>query len=242
MIASMHQPEHLPWLGFFDKLRCCDVLVVLDTVQFARRDFQNRNRIKGAAGPIWLTVPVESKGKVDQAIEEVRIVEEQSWRRKCWAAIRLNYGKAPHFAEHAPFFEALYAREWTRLLDLNMAVIRYLVEQFGITTRLVAGSELGVRERGGTAVALAACRAVGAATYLSGAFGRDYLDERQFAEAGIAVRYQEFRHPAYPQLHGGFLPQMSAIDLLFNCGPESRAVLERAEVSPSPSPSAVTDD
>ena len=233
MIATIHQPEHLPWLGFFDKMRQCDVLVLLDTVQFARRDFQNRNRIKGSDGALWLTVPVASKGNFDQAIEDVEIVHDGKWRRKCWNAMHHNYRNATHFADHRPFFEALYEREWTRLVDLNLAVIRYLADQFGIKTRLVTCSELGIRERGGTNVALASCRAVGAASYLSGAFGKDYLDEEQFAEASIAVRYQDFQHPTYPQLYGEFLPKLSAIDLLFNCGPESRAIIEAANPSRS---------
>jgi len=236
MIATMHQAEHLPWLGFFDKLRQCDVFVLLDTVQFARRDFQNRNRIKGANGPVWLTVPVASKGSFDQSIGEVAIVNDRDWRRKCWSAIEHSYRKAPHFTGHRAFFEELYRREWTRLLDLNLAVIRHLAEQLGIGTRLVLGSELGIRDRGGTQVALAACRAVGATTYLSGAFGRDYLDEEQFHAASVAVRYQDFQHPVYPQQFGAFLPKLSAIDLLFNCGPESLAILERA----NPSRSSVT--
>ena len=225
MIVTIHQPEHLPWLGFFDKMRQCDVLVLLDTVQFARRDFQNRNRIKGSDGAVWLTVPVASRGKYDQAIEDVEIVNDYDWRRKCWNAMQHSYGKALHFAEHRPFFEALYEREWTRLVDLNVAIIRHLAEQLGIGTSLVTSSELGIRERGGTNVALAACRAVGAKTYLSGAFGKDYLDGDQFAEASIALRYQDFDHPTYPQLFGAFLPCLSAIDLLFNCGPESLAII-----------------
>jgi hypothetical protein len=231
MIATMHQPEHLPWLGFFDKMRQCDVLVLLDTVQFARRDFQNRNRIKASSGAIWLTVPVVSKGKVDQVILDVEIAQDGAWRRKCWNAMQHSYGQAPHFAEHRPFFEDLYGRDWPRLVDLNLAIIRYLVEQFGIGTRLVTSSELGIREQGGTAVALACCRAVGAARYLSGAFGRDYLDEQAFADASVEVCYQDFQHPVYAQLHGEFVPKLSAIDLLFNCGPESRAIIERANPS-----------
>ena len=236
MIATMHQPEHLPWLGFFHKLRQCEAAVLLDTVQFARRDFQNRNRIKGANGPIWLTVPVASKGSFEQDIEAVAIVDDRDWRRKCWSSMEHSYRRAPHFAEHRPFFEDLYAREWTRLVDLNVTIIRYLAGQLGIGTRLVLSSELGLRARGGTEVALAACRAVGATTYLSGAFGREYLDESLLAAAGIAVRYQAFRHPTYPQQFGEFLPQLSAVDLLFNCGPGSGAVLDAADAAPEAQP------
>ena len=145
MIATMHQTEHLPWLGFFHKLRQCEAAVLLDTVQFARRDFQNRNRIKGANGPIWLTVPVASKGSFEQDIEAVAIVNDRDWRRKCWSSMEHSYRRAPHFAEHRPFFEDLYGREWTRLVDLNVTIIRYLAGQLGIGTRLVLSSELGLR-------------------------------------------------------------------------------------------------
>ena len=233
MIATMHQPEHLPWLGFIDKLRQCEAAVLLDTVQFAKRDFQNRNRIKGANGPIWLTVPVATKGSYEQDIESVAIVNDQDWRRKCWSAMEHSYRRAPHFAVHRAFFEDLYRREWTRLVDLNVTIIRYLAEQFGLGTRLVLASELGLRVRGGTEVALASCLAVGGTTYLSGAHGRDYLDEAQLAAAGIAVRYQDFQHPTYPQQYGEFVPSLSAVDLLFNCGPGSRAVIEAANPAPA---------
>lgn len=228
MLVTIHQLEHLPWLGFFDKLRQAECFVLLDTCQFAKDDFQNRNRIKTAAGPAWLTVPVYKSGRSEQIINTVRICNDRNWRPQCWNQMRQNYADAPFFAVHAPFFSELYARPWESLAELNITIISYVAEQFGLGGRFVRASTLGIDVRGATAVNLALCRAVGATAYLSGRAGRDYLDEAQFAAHGIAVRYQEFRHPVYPQLGEPFTPGMSAIDLLFNCGPASLDIIAAA--------------
>jgi len=228
VFVTIHQPEHLPWLGFFDKLRQAELFVLLDTCQFAKDDFQNRNRIKTANGPTWLTVPVYKTGRSDQTINEVKICNDRNWRQRCWSMMRQSYGRAPYFNDHAPFFADLYRHDWRSLVELNITIITYLAEQFDLGGRFVRASELGISERGPTTVNLAICRAVGASAYLSGRAGRDYLDEAQFAEHGIRVVYQDFQHPRYPQLWGEFAPAMSAVDLLFNCGPTSRAVIDGA--------------
>ncbi len=228
MLVTIHQPEHLPWPGFFDKLRQADLFVLLDTCQFAKDDFQNRNRIKTPNGPTWLTVPVYKTGRSEQMINEVEICNDRNWRQRCWSLMRQNYGRAPYFNDHAPFFADLYRHDWRSLVELNIAIITYLAEQFGHGGRFVRASELGISERGPTTVNLAICQAAGASVYLSGRAGRTYLDEERFAEHGIRVIYQDFLHPVYPQLWGDFMPAMSAVDLLFNCGPASRAILEGA--------------
>lgn len=228
MLVTIHQPEHMPWLGFFDKLRQADLFVLLDTCQFAKDDFQNRNRIKARRGPAWLTIPVYKAGRSEQLISDVAICNDRDWGRQCMALLADSYGAAPHFAAHRPFFAELYGRTWTSLAELNIAIITYLAEQLGLGGRFARASELGIAERGPTTVNLAVCRAVGATAYLSGQAGRTYLDETPFAESGIAVRYQEFRHPVYPQLWGPFVPAMSAIDLLFNHGPDSLAIIAAA--------------
>lgn len=228
MLVTIHQPEHLPWLGFFDKMRQADVFVLLDTTQFAKEDFQNRNRIKTQSGPVWLTVPVFKTGRSNQSILEVEIDDSRKWRSRCWNLIREHYRDAPYFADHQPFFQDLYARKWTRLADLNLIIIRYLAEHLGLSTKLVLASELGIYERGATKVLLAICRLLGADEYLSGKYGRQYLDETQFAEHGIQVRYQDFHHPSYPQLWGDFVSHMSTVDLLFNCGEASLEIIARA--------------
>ncbi len=231
MIVTIHQPEHLPWLGFFDKMRQADVLVLLDTTQFAKDDFQNRNRIKTSNGPIWLTVPVLKKGASQQRITEVRICNHENWRNRCWDLIYRSYRNAPHFGEHKETFRELYAREWVSLADLNTTIIRYLTECLRLKTILLTASELGVYERGATNVNLTICRLLGADVYLSGKFGRQYLDESQFAAHNIAVTYQDFRHPVYPQLWGDFLSHLSTIDLLFNCGDASLDIIAQANQS-----------
>jgi len=232
MIVTIHQPEHLPWLGFFDKMRQADVFVLLDTTQFAKDDFQNRNRIKSAKGPAWLTVPVFKKGRSEQSILDAEICNDRNWRNRCWSLIYQNYRDAPYFADYRQFFEELYAQKWSKLVELNTAIIRYLTEQLGLKTKLVMASELDVYERGSTRVNLTICRVLGADVYFSGKFGRQYLDETQFAEHGIKVRYQDFYHPVYPQLWGDFLSHMSVVDLLFNCGKASLGIIARANPFP----------
>jgi hypothetical protein len=228
MIVTIHQPEHLPWLGFFDKMRQADVFVLLDTVQFSKGDFQNRNRIKAQNGATWLTIPILKKGKSKQRIIGVEISNDRDWANRCWTLIDESYKDAPHFAEHRSFFEDLYAREWSKLVDLNTVIIRYLIDALALRCQVIAASELEIHEQGGTDLLVGICGALDADVYLSGSQGRTYLDESCFAKHGIEVRYQEFRHPVYPQLWGDFLSQMSTIDLLFNCGASSLEVIEAA--------------
>lgn len=231
MIVTIHQPEHLPWLGFFDKMRQADVFVLLDTTQFAKDDYQNRNRIKTAQGATLLTVPVYKHGRSLQLIRDVEICNDTNWRGRCWNQISQSYRTAPYFAEHRPFFHDLYSRPWTKLCELNSTIIRYLAACLGLTTTLLTASELGVFERGGTNVNLAICRALGASAYLSGKHGRQYLDEDRFVEHGIRVTYQDFQHPLYPQQWGAFVSHLSIIDLLFNCGEASLRIIAEAQGS-----------
>lgn len=228
MIVTIHQPEHLPWLGFFDKMRQADVCVLLDTTQFAKDDFQNRNRIKAVEGPAWLTVPVFKKGVAHQLIRDVKICNDRNWKNRCWSKMLLSYRDAPFFQDYKEFFLGTYNKEWSDLLALNDSIIRFLRDQLGLKTDLLLASELGVYERGGTTVNLEICRRLGAHTYLSGRNGRAYLDEQLFAEHNIEVRYQDFHHPVYPQLWGDFHPFMSAVDLLFNCGKASLEIIAKA--------------
>ena len=222
MIVAIHQPEHLPWLGFFDKLRQADLWVSLDHVQYRKNYFQHRNRILGERGPIWLTVPVQGKGRFGQRLNDVRIDNETNprWRHKCWNSVVQHYGQAPHFQEHRPFFAGLYDREWSSLAELNETIIDYLMGALGFSVRKVRSSELGVEGVRGDLL-MRICQEVGASAYLSGISGREYLDFAQFETAGIEVRVQEFHHPVYQQLHQPFVPCLSAIDLLFNHGPRS---------------------
>jgi len=222
VVVTIHQPEHLPWLGFFDKVRQADLFVMLDHVQYRRRYYQNRNRIPTSQGPIWLTVPVLVKGRYEQPINQVRIDNEghPRWRQKCWASIEHHYRRALYFSDHAEFFEALYKKEWNFLVDLNEEIICYLLAVLGVKVSICKSSSLNVVADKGDLM-FEVCQQLGATTYLSGISGKDYLDRKKFSEGGIRLKFQEFHHPIYRQLHEPFVPCMSAVDLLFNYGPAS---------------------
>ncbi len=222
--VTIHQPGYLPWLGFFDKMARADVFVLLDDVQYEKNYFDNRNKIKTATGPIWLTVPV--KVTFGQKLNEVTIENKLPWRVKHYKSIVASYSRTPYFSEHQEFFKNLYTKNWEKLIDLNITIIQYLAEKLGLTTKLLRSSEMGVTGLKGDRI-LNICENLKADVYLSGQFGRNYLDEIKFKEKNIGLIYQEFHHPVYAQSYGEFASAMAAIDLLFNCGTESLKVLRQ---------------
>lgn len=230
MLLTGHQPNYLPYLGFFHKIAQADHFTIVDNTQFVKRGpfgWIHRNKIRTADGWMWLSVPVHTKGRFTQSIRETTIRADQPWARKHWRAIEHNYRKAPHFARYAEPLRAAYEREWTSLADLNIALIRLLLGFLGIERPITIAGEAGI-DGTATGLVIALCRAAGTAEYLSGVHGRDYLDAAMLREAGVTVRFQEFSHPTYPQCQPGeFVPNLSVLDLLFNVGPDSRAVLTR---------------
>lgn len=226
MIITIHQPEHLPWLGFFDKIRQADVFVLLDHVQFRKNYYQNRNKVRSDKGAVWLTVPVLTKGNPSQAINEVEVNNQGSprWKEKSWRSILQFYRQARYWSYHKPFFYSLYHNDWDRLVEINECIMRYLLSALGINVTVMRSSEIKVEGRGNDLV-LNVCKKLDADVYLSGVSGKDYLDLKTFADAGIEVRFQEFRHPVYKQMYEPFVPCLSVIDLLFNYGPESLDVI-----------------
>ena len=217
MIASGHQPNYLPWLGFFDKMLQCDVFLIADNVQFSVKDFQNRNKVKTFNGARWLTVPVEHVGK-PLPINEVRIANYAgNWARKHWVTLKCNYSGAPFWEKYSDFFEQTYSQEWTMLIDFNMHIIRGLMRFLKIEKPLVMASSLSVSGKG-SELALAQDKAMGANVHLSGIGGRNYLNLKRFEEEGIKVVFQDFQYPVYPQLHGEFVPNLSVVDYLFCTG------------------------
>jgi len=219
LLVAIHQPEHMPWLGFFEKLLRADVFVLLDDVQFSKGDFQNRNRVKGRGGAQWLTVPVAHR--FGQKINEVGIAGG-AWREKHWKTLRSCYARAAHFGEFAEAFEDFYARPWAKLSELNVEAIRLLARAFRVEKEFVFSSTLGAAGQKSELV-LNICKAVGASAYYSGRAGGSYLDADAFRREGVEIVVQEFEHPAYEQLfmkEQGFVPNLSAVDLLFNRGAE----------------------
>ena len=203
-------------MGFLNKLANSDVFVILDNVQYRRNYFQNRNRIRTATGWSWLTVPAK-KAPLETPISEIEVDGSKPWGEIHMRGLSQNYSKAPHFLEHEEFFSRLYAEKWIKLAELNTEIIRYMAESLNIQAEIVLASKL---QATGTSseLLLGICKELGAEIYLSGRFGRDYLDERLFEEAGIGVVYQDFHHPVYGQVYEPFIPDLAGVDLLFNYG------------------------
>lgn len=230
MMLTAHQPNYLPYGGFFEKIARADRFFIVDNVQFVKRGtfgWMHRNRIRtnSPQGWDWLSVPVLSKGKYTQKISEARVDASVPWARKHWKAIEFNYRRAPYFKLYADAFRALYERPWDSFGDLSCAFIERILELLGAARPIERTSALGI-EGESTGLVLAMCRAAGADAYLSGVHGKDYLDAAEFERAGVRLVFQDFACPEYPQCWPGpFVPNLSVIDLLFNCGPESLKVL-----------------
>lgn len=222
--VAIHQPQYLPYLGFFHKLYHCDIFVALDNVQFQKNGLQNRNKIKTSQGWQWLTVPVLHD--FGQPILDVAINPNVPWQRKHWNAIASNYGRAPFFGEFGPSLKELLEQEWNNLCQLDMALAKWAMAALALQTPIVHASELDV-EGNQTELLIAICQAVGADRYLSGPGGKQYMDLDAFAAAGIAIEWQAFMSPVYPQLfpQTEFVPDLSAVDAIFNCGAEARSFL-----------------
>lgn len=223
MILSVHQPQFLPWLGFFDKLAKSDVFVFLDQVQYKPREWQNRNKIRTKDGSLWLTVPTVHVGG-RQKICDVRIDNSTDWAGKHWKSLCIWYSRAQYFDKYKSFFEKVYQKKWEFLIDLNVHLTTYLLEQLNISIPIYFESRVGTSKQS-TERIIEIAQKLGTDNYFTGIGGKNYLDEPLFDEAGIALTYQEYEHPVYRQLHGddqgSFVSNLSVIDLLFNEGENS---------------------
>jgi hypothetical protein len=224
MIVAVHQPQYLPWLGYFDKIRRADIFVLLDNVQFKKNEWQNRNRIKTAQGSQWLTVPVGYK--YPQLINEVTINNTVRWQHKQRQAIFTNYRKAACHEYLDDFFEELFSKSWPMISQLNTHVVRRLVEVLGIDTPLFVASELGDFTDDPDERLVEITRHFNGDTYLAGSGGRQYMDLEKYSKQGISVKFQDFQHPEYDQLFGEFEPYMSVIDLILNHGDKSLSIIK----------------
>lgn len=224
---AVHQPNYLPWLGWFHKLAAADVFVYLDAVQFPRgRSFAARNRIKTPNGVAWLTVPVSvPKGRDGKATYGEVELAEPRWREKHLRTVETSYARAPHFDDVFELYRT-GIEAGDSLLDVNLALLEGLADYLAVDTRRVVLSELLPEFGQKTELIVDACKALGADEYLSGAGGgADYNDEARLAEEGIALRYDSFEPAPYPQLWGEFVPGLSALDALMNCGPDARELI-----------------
>lgn len=221
------QSSYIPWKGYFDLIRSVDEFVFLDDAQFTRRDWRNRNLIKTAAGPRWLTIPVESKGRYEDPIDAIRVAG--TWADNHWAQIRHAYARAPHFATLGPVIEAMYGElgRQSMLSGINRLAIETLCPLLGISTPLRWSREYPVAGRK-TDRLLSICRAAGATEYLSGPSARSYMELEKFEACGIAVCFADYAgYPEYPQMHGKFTHGVSVLDLLFNVGDAAAEYMRR---------------
>ena len=214
------QPSFLPWRGYFHQIYKADTFVFYDDVQYDKRGWRNRNKIKTPGGAEWLTVPVESGGKYLQLIKDAKIDNTQDWRRKQLNAIQYNYHKAPFYNEYINFFNDIYSRNWDNICELDMYTTKEISKFLGINTRFIKSSEFASAGKK-TDRLINICKHLGATHYLSGPAAQDYIEKEKFENNNIVLEYQEYNYTEYPQVYGKFEPYVSIIDLLFNCGPES---------------------
>jgi len=234
LIVSINQPAYLPWLGYFDRILKSDVHVVLDHVQFEKNSVVNRNKLRTSQGWMWLTVPVRQKGRFgDMDIRSLEVNQDHSWQKKHISRLTQNYSKASHFADYFGELEALLRIPRTRFFTLVSEITTFLLGALDIRTEVVFSSDLRLSGAKSDLVQ-EICRQVGASAYISGPFGRSYLDQNAFVDAGIEVLFHDYTHPEYRQVHSGFEPNMSVVDLIFNHGSESRRILESGPESLSP--------
>ena len=226
MKVSIHQPQYLPWLPYFQKIEQSDLFIFLDSVDYQKNGLQNRNKIKGSNGGQWLTVPVIAK--LGQKILDIKIDNSQRWSKKHLSAIQQNYGKAEHFKYLSEIIANVYSQNWENLAELNIFYINQILKIINIDTTICRSSELEC-EGNSTTLILNLCKKVGATQYLTGYGAENYLDFNEFKNANIEVEF--FNPPSiinYPQVFKkiGFVDGLSCIDILFNCGFRWRDFLE----------------
>ena len=227
MIVAIHQPHYLPWLGYLHRMAQVDLFIVLDHVQFERRNHQNRSQIRLNGEARWLTVPVIQRSQKECIIDKlIDNTDPRAWGAIQFSTLRHAYREAKHFKTYASALRAILEARWERLVALDEALLGLMRDALDIRTPLARSSELDVPGAKSELI-LNLCRAVGADALLAGFGGsRRYLDAQAFERAGVRIKWHEFTHPVYPQCGPQpFTPGLAAVDMLFNCGPQSRAIL-----------------
>lgn len=232
MLVAMHQPNFIPYLGFFDKMLRADAFVIRDEVLFVNKDFHQRNRIRingnnnlNNPQSKWIKVPVIEKPDYirDIEIRKGALSGGRQWNLQVLHDIEASYKGAGFFEKYYPKLKDILLEPDNRLIDLNLRIIRFLMESFNIDKEIVIASSLGLKDEGyaktdASEDIVKICKAVGADSYLSGAGGKNYLNCEPFQREGVELQFQEYIHPRYDQRFPGFLPFMCAIDALFCVG------------------------
>lgn len=211
------QPSYIPWRGFFDIINQVDVFVFYDDVQYERRSWRNRNKIKTSNGTKWLSVPVKTKGKYNALINEVLIDYDRDWQKDHIRSIYHNYCKSTYFEKYFPLIVKILEKPWTTISELDIEMTKLLANELGIRVQWEKSSDY-VFDGTKTKRLINVCKEFGADYYLSGPSARDYIEPELFNEASIDLSYQNYNYPEYTQQFGEFEPFVSVVDLLFNCG------------------------
>lgn len=214
MIITIHQPEYLPYLGFFERISKADAFVILDNVQYQKNAFINRNKIKTSQGWQWLTVPIKNREAL-RNINETEINNETNWRESHWKALLYNYKKAPYFEKYANFFEEAYKKNWNLISNLNTYLIGGILDILEIKKEIKIASDLNVKGKSDDLL-IDICQKLGGDVYFSGLGGKDYMDLERFKKNNIEVIFHDFAPPIYKQQFGEFIPNLSIIDFIFN--------------------------
>ena len=224
MILTAHQPVYLPWIGLFHKIALSDLFCYFDIVQYQRKDYNNRNKIKTSNGELWLSVPVESKNHLSKNVSKILIVQD-NWAKKHLKSIELNYKKTLFFKDYFPKLQSILINESKDSLGhLNLKLLEYFMECLKIDTPIVKASDYNF-EGIGSDLVLDMCVKLDADSYIFGEQGKNYADVKAFKESEVVVKFQDYIHPVYRQIGRNFLPYMSIIDLLFNEGEKSYEIL-----------------
>ena len=227
-VVAIHQPVYLPWLGFFKKMMDSDVFVFMDDVQYEKKEWFNKNQIAGMNGPTWLTVPVQAH--LESKLNEVKIDNSKNWAKKHKKSILYSYTKTPFFEDYKNFIDQLYDKNFDSLIEINMEIIEFIKKNLDIDAKTIFASELQISGTGSDRV-LNICKAMNADNYITGTvWAKDNLRVEDFTKNNISVKFQNFQHPVYKQIHDPFLPNMAVIDLLFNEGKNASKVLHDSKM------------
>lgn len=224
MVFSIHQVHFMPGLRFFSKMKNSNIFVYLDDVQYEKREFQNRNRIKTKEGIIYIRVPVLTKNRFNQLIKDVEINNTYNWKDEHLKTITLNYSKAKYFKDYFPEIERIYSHSYRKLIDISMNLINFFREILNIKTEYYFSSQFDIKTSK-TQRIVDIAKKISCDSYLSGTGAKAYLDQNLLEKNGIKLIWQEFKIKEYPQLYGSFIPDLSVLDLILNCGPDSSKYL-----------------
>jgi hypothetical protein len=218
MKVSIHQPAFNGWLGYYDKIIWSDIFVFLDTVQFEKNSFTNRNKLKLVNGETtWLMIPLKMKGHLGSSMKDLEIDNSQKWRKKHLSTLQMNYSKAPYFKEVYLLIKDLYDQGHDNFSDFSFEFLKITLDYLEVNTKVLRSSELEIDGLKSDLV-LNICKSLKASEYLSGINGKDYLDEKSFEDNNIKLHYQSYNHPEYKQFSGNFISHLGIIDFMMNEG------------------------